>query len=398
MKLNVKKLAVSAGLMAGLAGTMFVSVAPAGAVPAADAKPQILAAVGSDTIYWVSNNLFNAYNVNTTLNDGDRLVNVPPVVTAPFPTGDVVPFDSAANGTCNSGTTSSTYAGANAQIYDAAHLPPNGSSAGATALAGDVNACIDMGRASRVKSATDPSSLDFYAFALDALDWVKFPGSHAPANLTRQQLHDIYTCDATTHLPVISNWNQVGGTAGTIIKYAPQTSSGTYSFFKSQFLGGVDVDTNCDSAHLSTFLEEHDARGVSTANKANAVLPFSYAQWNSDAKGVTPDLRNGVALQSVDGVKPSATSINESTTGTAGHFNGTRYVNYIVKNNGSTAADVMRFAGVDNTGAGFICNNTPGVSTVIKLFGFTPLKKAATGGGVSGTGALSYCRKNVAAL
>ncbi len=394
--LNARKLAVSACVVAGLGGTTFAGVAPAGAVPAKDNKPQVLAAVGSDTIYWVSSPLFAAYNVNTSINDGDWLINVPPVVTAPFPAGAVVPFDSAANGTCNTATTTSTYAGSGSQIYDSLHLPPNGSSAGATALAGDTHACIDMARASRVKATTDPTSLDFYAFALDALDWVRFPGSHAPANLTRQQLHDIYTCSATTHLPIISNWNQVGGTAGVIKKYAPQTQSGTYSFFKSQFLGGVDVDTNCDSAHLSTFLEEHDARGVTAANKPNAVLPFSYAQWHSDAASVTPDLRNGVTLQVLDGVTPSATTINEKTTGTAGHFNGTRYVNYVVKNNGATAKDALRFAGVDNTGAGFICSNSG--AAIIKLFGFTPLPKAATGGGVTGTGSLSFCRKNVAAL
>jgi phosphate transport system substrate-binding protein len=397
LKLSVKKLAVSAGLMAGLAGTMFVSMAPAGAIPAADGNPQILAAVGSDTIYWVSNNLTAAYNVNALNPDHDRLVNVPPVVTSPFPTGAIVPFDTVANGNCNSTTATETYPGIGGLVYDATHAAPNGSGAGITALNGDTNDCIDVARSSRTKSVSDPASDEFYSFALDALDWVKFPGSHAPTNLTRAQIHDIYTCDSTTHTPIISNWNQVGGTAGVIKKYAPQTQSGTYSFFKSQFLGGVDVDTNCvGAANLSTFLEEHDARGVTAINKPNAILPFSWAQFTSDAKGATPDLRNGVAIQSLEGLKPTATSVNESPTGTSGHFNGTRLVNFVLKNTGGTYTQVMRFAGVDSTGPGFICNNLG--ASIIRLYGFVPLKKAATGGGVGGSGSLSFCRKNAAAL
>src|SRR5262249_36507336 len=146
-------------------------------------------------------------------------------------------------------------------------------------------------------------------------------------------IKNIYECDSVSHLPLVGDWHTLNPSApvGSLIKkYAPQTQSGTYSFFKSQFLGGLDVDTNCDNSHKPTFLEEHDARGVAAANKVNAILPFSFAQWTSDSKGATPDLRNKVTLQQLDGSAPNASTINEQATGTAGHFNGTRYVHNVL--------------------------------------------------------------------
>ena len=62
------------------------------------------------------------------------------------------------------------------------------------------------------------------------------------------------------------------------MKYAPQTGSGTYSFFHSKLLNGTAVDANCDAAHQSTFLQEHDARGVTTASKPNAIYAFDWSR------------------------------------------------------------------------------------------------------------------------
>jgi ABC-type phosphate transport system substrate-binding protein len=391
-----KKLAVAVGLVVGVTGTVYTAGPAGAATPTQDGKPEIIGAVGSDTIYWVSNNLMAAYNTDTTYNDGDRIVNIPPVITSPFPTGAVRPFD--ANSPCHAPGVTPSYTGSNSIIYDANNLPPNGSGAGITALQNDATGCINMARSSRVKGGSDLANDEFFAFALDALDWVGFPGGEQPANLTRQQIHDIYECDSTTHLPIIGDWSQIPGNGahpGTIHKYAPQMLSGTYAFFKSQFLGGVDIDQNCDNAHKTTLLEEHDARGVASNNKAGAILPFSYAQWNSDKAGVTPDLRNGVVLKQLDGTTPSATTINEQSTGSgAGHFDGTRYVHYVLLRTNSLYADTVSFGGVDDhSNAGYICSGKG--KTIIKLFGFTPLAKSSTGGNRSGS---SFCRLNPAAL
>ncbi len=375
VNISLKKLAVTAGVLTGIAGSALMA-SPAHAVPGASNPGSTLTAVGSDTTYWMMYGLHNQYNVDSTVNTEspkDRVINVPPVVSAPFPAGT----ETVADGNCAAIT------------YDAGNLPPNGSSAGITALNNDGTGCIDFSRSSRGQKVTDPSSDEFYAYALDGLSWARFAGSHSPVNLTQQNLIDIYTCDPTTGLPFVSDWASVGGTAGTIKKYAPQTSSGTYSFFNSKILNGATIDAGCNGSHLSTFLEEHDARGVLAADKTNAILPFSYAQWTAASKAVIADLRNGTTLGQINGVKASSSTINETPT----HFLGTRYVFNVAKTTSPSYNDVMRFVGVDNAGAGYICNH--GGSKIITTYGFVALKKLATGGGVTIT---SYCRKNPAAL
>ncbi len=380
MKLNFTKLAVTAGVLTGIAGSGLMAT-PAHAVPAASTPGATLTAVGSDTTYWMMYGIHNQYNVDNNVNTEspkDRIINVPPVLTAPFPSGAVTVADS----DCA------------AQSYDVNNLtPPNGSGAGITALNNDATGCIDFARSSRGQKVTDPASDEFYAYALDALSWARFPGSHSPINLTQQNLIDIYTCDPITGAPFVSDWSTVGGAAGTIKKYAPQTSSGTYSFFNSKILNGATIDAGCDIAHKSTFLEEHDARGVLSTDKVDAILPFSYAQWTAAGKAVIADLRNLTTLGSINSVKPGASTINEVAPVGGFHFLGTRYVFNVAKTTAPRYNDVMRFTGIDNAGPGFICNN--GATKIISLYGFTPLKKLATGGGVTIT---SYCRKNPAAL
>jgi hypothetical protein len=390
VKLSLKKLALSAGLVGAFAGAVMMA-APAGAVPAASSPGAVLNAVGSDTIYWVSNGLHGAYNTDSTFNTEspkDRLINTTPVVTAPFPAGTVVPPDS------NCGE----------QVYDASNLPPNGSSAGIAALNADgSNGCIDLARSSRGQKTSDPSADQFYAFAVDAVGIGKFTGTHMPSSLTQNDLINIYTCDPATHAPYISDWSSamlnIPGTAGAIHKYAPQTQAGTYSFFNSKVLNGGTIDSNCDAGHSSTFLEEHDARGVSAANKPGAIIPFSFAQWTADSKGVTPDLRNGVSFEpaNVSGtvIKLTAATVNEVAPAGGQHYPYVRYVFNVLNTNEPNWSDTMRYAGVDNSGAGWLCGGPAIASTIIKLYGFVPLKKAATGGGVAIS---SFCRLNPAAL
>src|ERR1700680_4135632 len=47
--------------------------------------------------------------------------------------------------------------------------PPNGSGAGISALIADGKGCIDVARSSRGRSPSDPSTIDFYAFAIDGV-------------------------------------------------------------------------------------------------------------------------------------------------------------------------------------------------------------------------------------
>lgn len=357
-----KKLAV-AGVLAG----SLLGLAPsADAVPSPDGQKDVLAAAGSDTTFFLMGGIipgyFGKYNP-----DPDAIYNVPPVMASPFPTSYTVPGD----GNCAAVT------------YSAATPPPNGSSAGIAALVADTQGCIDFARSSRGRSATDPATIEFYAYALDAVTWASFPGTHAPANLTTAQLTQIYTCNPATGAPFVTDWSQVGGTAGPIVKYRPQDGSGTLSFFQSKLLGGAVIDANCSTASKSKIVQENKGDQVAAADQAAAIVPYSYGVWNAQKSGIIADERGGAALQMVNGVAPSSKTINETAT----RFIGTRYVYNVAKTTSPRYVDVIRFTGVDAAGAGYVCSGK--ASKVIAKYGFTPLKKAPAGSGLP----KAACRK-----
>lgn len=351
--------------------------------------PVQVAGAGSDTTFWImsgsdvtqgtapahpTKGISDNYDASQT---AAKTYEVPPQLTAPFPGPTfTVPGDTSSGSQCSSDTT-----------FNSSNPPPNGSSAGITALVNDTNGCIDFARSSRGAKTGDPSNLSFWAFGLDALTWVKFPtNAHGVSSLTPTQLKNIYTCDPMTGAPFISNWNQINpsGGSGTIIKYAPQTSSGTYSFMNSKLLGGATVDQNCNSSHLSIFLEEHDARGVSTTNKPNAIYVFSVGQWNAQKGGVLVDLRNGAQLGSINGVAPNSSTINTS----ASRFFGTRYIYNVTKSTSPQLSAALDFVGVKSGGPGYICNGN--ASSTITTFGGVNLPLGGTGAGLPN----SHCRLN----
>lgn len=146
---------------------------------------------------------------------------------------------------------------------------PNGSGAGKALLHGAANNTdIDFARSSSAQNGTETAAgLQSFPFALDTLVMAvsKSVPSNAPANLTPAQIVDIYKGN-------ITNWNQVGGTAGTIAPKIPQAGSGTRSFFVSQLKtmnGGVDVTLAGSVAEV----QEHDDTAIK--NDPNAVAPFS---------------------------------------------------------------------------------------------------------------------------
>ena len=125
------------------------------------------------------------YNVDTTKNTdrGDYVTQIPPLNVAPFPAGTFVPADDVAP----SVVWDSSVAGQ-------PPTPPDGSSAGITALDNDTLGNIDFARSSRGPNAGETSTKRFWAYALGALDYVTFPGtqgaggrSHAAA--AHQHLH-----------------------------------------------------------------------------------------------------------------------------------------------------------------------------------------------------------------
>ena len=147
---------------------------------------------------------------------------------------------------------------------------PVGSGAGKDLLHGATdNTNIDFARSSSAQSSAETADgLQSFPFAVDTLIMVKSGSvaSHAPASLTIAQILDIYQ-------GTVTNWNQVGGTAGTIKPLIPQSGSGTLSFFTDQLTaanGGVPP------VIVATPVTEHDPAPI--MNDADAIAPFSLAK------------------------------------------------------------------------------------------------------------------------
>jgi phosphate transport system substrate-binding protein len=332
-------------------------------------QPQSIALVGSDTTVGVMGNLANYYNTHTGNGQpnvhSDTVTNVPPVI----PPGNFpVPGDNQ----CGS-----------FNYNNPSNLPPNGSSAGITALTGDGTNCnVDMARSSRGRSGSDPSTIDFYAYAIDAVSWAHYSGGNAPSNLTLAQLQGIYLCTNAGN-PTFTNWNQVGGNNAPIVRYLPQTGSGTLSFFETKILGlssaqqGVLDDSSCNVHPIR--IEENSGNQVAVGDRPNAIEPYSFANWTAQSNGVSPDIRAGAVLGGINGVAPSTTTISNGT------FFGRRYV-YSDK----SLAAAIDFAGVESTHNGFLCNGNGTVGFTLLAYGFTPLPMAPAGPGLPS----SSCRKN----
>lgn len=143
---------------------------------------------------------------------------------------------------------------------------PVGSGAGKNLLYGSTNNIdIDFARSSSAESTAEVAAgLQSFPFALDSLGTVTAKTSNAPASLTIQQVLDIYEGRVT-------NWNQVGGTAGVIKPYIPQSGSGTLSFFTAQ-LTAAKGSTYNRAGSVTDFTENDDSL---IRNDPNAIAPFS---------------------------------------------------------------------------------------------------------------------------
>lgn len=417
MKHRFRKLAVASTLAAGIVGMV---------APAAHAGTY-LNTVGSDTTYFVMDALARAYNVNSTINTGtDVVVNTPPlnaISTDPtslvFPAGSVAPADAnCPTTTLYANATVRAIAGITGVSGVNVSAPPNGSGAGKTAVLASgaaANSCSDIGRSSS-SPGTEAATTEFWAYALDAVDWVRFTGNATPS-LTKAQLQSIYVCDSVTHKPSVTDWSGItgSGVTGPIKRYVAQSSSGTGKFFAKYLTGSETfLNTNCADGvtvfgdnnssdttdYRAIVTQENDNRAITNADKARSIYYMSYGQWYAQSKSVLADLRNGAVLGAINvsGVlsKPSAATINTTAT----RFPATRYLYNVLDTRNPdyrAAAKFVAAGDLDNDPTtavtnGWLCSNL-GQNT-IKLYGFIPLKKLAD----PNTGILSYCVKNAAAL
>ena len=241
-------------LLAGLAtsavavSVLALTAGPASAVYTPDPDDTIfrpgattdLIGVGSDTTQGVVKVVADAFNATT-------------------PAAKIVSYAATGGGTLD--------------LPDASSINrPVGSGAGKNLLhAGTNNANIDFARSSSAQSAGETADgLQSFPFAVDTLIMVKSGNvaSHAPANLTIAQILDIYK-------GTVTNWSQVGGSAGVIKPLIPQSGSGTLSFFTAQLTaanGGVAPVF----AGSVVSVTEHDPAPIQ--GDADAIAPFSLAK------------------------------------------------------------------------------------------------------------------------
>ncbi len=246
--MHARKLLAGLGASTAALTVLALTAGPASAVYTPDAddttyRPGVavdLIGVGSDTTQVVVRAVANNYNGTS-------------------PTSKIVSYSATGGGTLD--------------LPDASSINrPVGSGAGKNLLHGATNNTnIDFARSSSAQSTAETQDgLTSFPFAVDTLIMVKSGtvASHAPASLTIAQIVSIYKGSVT-------NWNQIGGTAGVIKPLIPQSGSGTLSFFTAQ-LTAANGGTAVTFGPAVTPVTEHDPAPID--DDPDAIAPFSLAK------------------------------------------------------------------------------------------------------------------------
>jgi ABC-type phosphate transport system substrate-binding protein len=173
---------------------------------------------------------------------------------------------------------------------------------------------VNFARSSRQYKSTDYPGLNFVGYAADGVSWVTWPvhgGKDTPSfgvtDLSQAQLKGIWG-------GTITNWDQVGGTAGNICVYTAQLSSGTESTWASG-LGysspttlnayvnslttapkGCKTPKGISYADSHTLPENQTYPVIKVGDEANAIYFFSYGKYQvlCNSKPVSSLCDNGI--------------------------------------------------------------------------------------------------------
>ena len=311
---------------------------------------------------------------------------------------------------------------------------PNGSGAGLAQLQYSINSatgnqpggtkptisgCVDFGRSSSGPTFSATGKLVYIPFALDAVTSATGPatavGGGDPAvateivdanSFTKANLTTLYSCTAITinnkkYDPTVASDNP-GATPPVVAVHlkVPQGNSGTRKFWAQQLgfddgtasghsLPSCVKDTWTDTATppVTHSIEEHD--GTVYANDANALGPFSVAQFIAQSNGINPRLHN-VAIHSLGTTDPTTQNPTTTFPVVAGAklkttFIITREVYNIVELARVTQGDPKFDAGLFQLFVGtssLVCSQ----SVTIQTFGFATLATAPAGHTCGATG------------
>ncbi|MFJ9693816.1 substrate-binding domain-containing protein [Kitasatospora sp. NPDC101183] len=335
----------------GLVGTVvlaaLITMVPSGAAvadPAAGVTPNAvdIVGVGDGTSQILMNKLAAAYNASLTDPSAPHLYS----------------WDVSPTGTIT------TKAGATPIAR------PANTYAGFLALNGNTRATVDFARSSRPAQTTDPSTDDFVALAKDAVTWAAPSTGNAPANLTTQNLKDIYTCAVTT-------WNQIDPTLSTdtIKPYLPWPQTGLGTDFLTAIGGGTSVTPGTCVAGVPVSNQGTDP----AFGDPDALVPYSVGYFIGQAylgQGGGADVQGPLTLRSIDSVAP----VDLQSKTIAADFAATMYANIlysVVRDADWTATDAHGAALRAVLGHGsWICRNG---ADAIKASGFLPVSSFACG-------------------
>lgn len=336
-------LIAGAVMVAGGGGALALGATPAGASTAE------VTTVGSFTTYVVMHDLFP-----TSLNDllpGGTTLHQKIVATAKL---------------CATGVT-----------YTATKKVPNGSTAGKTALhteesaAADKQGCIDFSRSSSPPkyNATSSTHFDYYAYALDGVAPMvgkNAGGSRtAPVTLTLTDMKSIYRCK-----PGFTNWKTVtGGTTAPIVRFWPQTGSGTRSVYTNilGYTAAKDHTTTASSTCTTGAITTLTVTGHATVNEENSEEGMIYYASTHVTAPVADDLyvySAGKFEQQWNTTTNYGKTKTNSVTGTAiGNFNASTLLLAQMQNRTNTALTAP-FANFTPPGGTFNATTNRGLFTL----------------------------------
>jgi hypothetical protein len=273
---------------------------------------------------------------------------------------------------------------------------PLGASVGITQVCANLSG-VNFARNTRAAKSTDCTGLHFVSFARDGLAWECFGTCHGVTNLTKTQLQQIYgDCS-------ITDWSQVGGSAGPIVVYGVNPGSGVKSNWNGYL--GISDDTHCAPNAAHVIHQNENQEILANGDQANAIFYFSIASWNT-VVAANPD---GSALGSLEGVTPTQAHVGDGTyplgfnqgfvycassTGTAPCPKPTskQALKYIGETKGwickaSTTGDHRSAHSTDPlTGDNYRLE----IENTLKSFGLVPIGYGPTGGSATGS---SFCRE-----
>ena len=258
----------------------------------------------------------------------------------------------------------------NASAGCASVARPNGSGAGRTALLNSLNAgdgCVQFARSSSLDTSASSQSLTYIPFATDAVSYAVTTSSGVSRTLNMADLQKLYTCDVgyvgTSAVPASDAANTF-----EVTPVLPQAGSGTRKYWmgkmgisEAQITAGT-YPCIINGTKNGQAIEEH----TGTVVDDKSLVPFSIAQYNSQATLVIADKRGRTVLGSI-GTGTAGGSLTGVTYPSLlnGGFNVKRPVYNIVPTSKLGQAPYSQvFVG----GTSLVCADT----ATIQKFGFIP--------------------------